>query len=732
MAAVYPVIVCGGSGTRLWPASQPGRPKQFLALTGAESLFQATARRVAPLAEDGRLVVVAGRAHEAAVKAQLAEVGVSAVLLLEPEPRGSAPAMAAACAWIAAHDPDAVAVIVAADHHIPEARDFRAAARVAAAAAAEQGLIVTLGVTPAGPSTAYGYIAPGEPAGAVRHVAAFVEKPDAETAETYIAGGYLWNSGNFIVAARVLLEELETYRPAVAKAAGCAIAEAGGGDVLQLGDRFLAAPNTSIDYAVMEATRRAAVLPVDFAWSDVGAWDAVWEANDRDSNGNALLGEAILIEARDCLVSARPGLDVALVGVENLAVVADGGQVLVCGMAASQNVRHAAAAAGEAQAGPRTDQRFGSLAEARGWFARWLNTSALPLWWSLGADHAQGGYYEALTLDGLALEAPRRARVQARQAYVYASAGLLGWSGPWRPAARHGMDFFREHYRRPDGLYRTLVAAGGQALNETPYLYDQAFALLAMATLHQADPADGELEVEAVALRKALAALRHSAGGFREAGAQPFQANAHMHLLEAAIAWEAAGGDDGWRALQDEIVSLALERFVDGDSGALLEFFGPDWAPAAGDDGRLIEPGHQFEWASLLSTYGGRAGHVGARTAALRLFEIGVAGLEPHRGVAMNALWPDLRVRDADARFWPQTEYLKAALTVEGGRGHALAAADAIRLYLATPVPGVWRDKLRADGTFVDEPAPATSLYHLMAVCQELFGDEVRLSAVAT
>ena len=221
MMKLYPVIMCGGSGTRLWPASRPSRPKQFIPLSGNRSPFQETAMRVAPLAEGGRLLVVGGVAHRDAILSQLDAVGIEAQVLLEPEPRDSAPAMAAAALWTARRDPDGVNVFVASDHHIPDEVAFRAAALDAARAARVQGRIVTLGVRPSAASSAYGYIAPqGE---GLSPVSAFVEKPDRVTAHQYIEAGYLWNSGNFITPAKLLLEELRLSAAAVEAAVEAAL-----------------------------------------------------------------------------------------------------------------------------------------------------------------------------------------------------------------------------------------------------------------------------------------------------------------------------------------------------------------------------------------------------------------------------------------------------------------------------------------------------------------------------
>lgn len=697
---------------RLWPASRGARPKQFIPLIGERSLFQETALRVASIEGATELVVVAGVAHAAALKEQLAAIDLRATILLEPEPRDSAAAIAAACAWIEARDKDGIAIVVASDHHVPDASAFRAAAATAAEAAG-QGVIVTMGVTPTGPNTAYGYVDPGAALGAVRKVNAFVEKPKADTAQSYIAKGYLWNSGNFVARASVMLGELERHAPDVAAAARAGVAEATENDGLRtLGDGFHAAPKISIDYAVMEKTDRAAVIPVSFAWSDLGAWDSVWSASEKDAHGNVATGAVSQHASSGNLIHAAPGVHVATVGVSNLAIVADGGHVLVADLAQSQSVKTLVdglkAKGAEAEVAP-----FNDIAGAKAWFGRWLGMSALPLWASLGADHARGGYHEALSADGAGVDLPRRMRVQARQAYTYAQAGLMGWPGPWRQAAQHALDYLDAAYLRSDGLYRTLVAPDGAPLSDEALIYDQAFVLLALASLYEHDREE-TYRRKAEAIIAALQSYRHAAAGFRENSAHPFQANAHMHLFEAALAWREAGGGDVWDKLAAELLELARTRFYDRDGGFIREFYAADWSPAPGEDGRRLEPGHQFEWAWLLA----RAGETAI---AQQLFASGVRGLDPRCGAAIEAVDDAFKPISQNARLWAQTEYLKAALIL-GEQGHALAAAKILARYLSGPAPGLWYDQLRADNCFVAEPVTASSFYHIITAIRVLEG----------
>ncbi len=337
--ALHPVVLCGGSGTRLWPVSRPGRPKQFLPLTGERSSFQETLLRLEGLGAEPPLVVT-GEAMAADVWAQATAVGVEPVVLIEPQARNSGPAAGAAAAFVRETDPEGVVLLLAADHHIGEAEVFRQAALTAARAAGE-GLIATFGVSPDRPATGYGYILPGAAAGeGVFAVESFVEKPDLATARGYLAEGRLWNSGNFAARADVLLAEMAAFDPAMAEAVTASAREASreGGMVRLDPAAFARAPARSLDHAVMEHTRKAAVVPAAFTWSDLGAWPAIRAATALDEAGNAVGGDVHLIDVKDSLVRSD-GPTVAVIGVEGLAVVVDGGHVLVCPLHRAEEVK---------------------------------------------------------------------------------------------------------------------------------------------------------------------------------------------------------------------------------------------------------------------------------------------------------------------------------------------------------------------------------------------------------
>jgi mannose-1-phosphate guanylyltransferase / mannose-6-phosphate isomerase len=327
---IIPLIMCGGAGTRLWPASRDVRPKQFLPLFGTRSTFQDTLLRVSDRSLFERAIVITNAVYRFMVQEQIAEIGLEADVLLEPVRRDSGPAIAAGAVFAQARDADAVVLALAADHVVLDTAAFIAACRQGLVAAAD-GRIVTFGVKPERAATEYGYIKPGEAvAGEVRSVAKFVEKPDQPTASDYIKSGYLWNSGNFMFRASLLLDEYRKFDAASVEAVTGAITKAGRdlGFVTLDPESFDSAKAISIDYAVMEKTARAAVVPVSCGWSDVGSWHAVWELSEKDGHGNAAQGTAVFEDSRNCNVATDKAL-VALEGVDDLVVVATEDAVLV-------------------------------------------------------------------------------------------------------------------------------------------------------------------------------------------------------------------------------------------------------------------------------------------------------------------------------------------------------------------------------------------------------------------
>ena len=327
---IVPLIMCGGAGTRLWPLSREGRPKRFINLFGPRSTFPATVLRVANPELFDHPVVVTGAAYRILVQSQLEEIGCQADILLEPVRRDSGPAIAAGTIFAARRNPRAIVLALAADHIVQDSAAFVSACAVSLRASVA-GYIVTFGIKPERPATEYGYISPGVIIdGPVRAVASFVEKPDQATAIRYVEDGYLWNSGNFMFRADTLLDEYRTADADSIAAAARAVDEAERDRVFVSLDKqsFGRANQISIDYAVMERTTRAAVIPAAFGWSDVGSWRTVWELSGKDSQGNARAGEAIFENANSCYVSSDKAF-VAVEGVDDVVVVATQDAILV-------------------------------------------------------------------------------------------------------------------------------------------------------------------------------------------------------------------------------------------------------------------------------------------------------------------------------------------------------------------------------------------------------------------
>jgi mannose-1-phosphate guanylyltransferase/mannose-6-phosphate isomerase len=339
---IVPVILSGGTGTRLWPLSREGYPKQFWPLVSGRTMLQETAGRASG-AGFAPPVVVASEAHRFLVAEQLREGGVEgAQVVLEPVARNSAAAIASAAVIVAEAAPEAVLWIMAADASVRDVAALRAAL-VPAAAAARAGRIATFGIRPTGPETGYGYIEAGAAlpgADGAREVARFVEKPDPATAERFVAGGrHLWNSGMFVATAATLLAELEAHAPDVLAAAREGVAGAVRDlGFVRLGAGFAASPSVSIDVAVMERTGRAAVVPCDPGWSDVGSWAQLWEASERDAEGNAAVGPVALLGARGCYVRSE-GILTAVVGLEDVVVVVTDDAVLALPRERAQEVK---------------------------------------------------------------------------------------------------------------------------------------------------------------------------------------------------------------------------------------------------------------------------------------------------------------------------------------------------------------------------------------------------------
>ena len=339
---IVPVIMCGGAGTRLWPVSRESMPKQFVPLVGPVSTFQQVLERVSDTELFGRPIVITHADFRFVVAEQMRERGIEADVVLEPVRRDSGPAVAVAALLAAERDQEALVLLLAADHVIRKPDKFRDACREAAEAAA-QGKIVTFGIEPTHPATNYGYIRPGQKlnGASARAVEAFVEKPDGTTAASYVANGYLWNSGNFLFRAATMLSEIKRFEPAMADAAMASVAGLTRDlDFSRLAaEPFARAAKKSIDYAVMERTKLAVVVPADLGWSDVGSWSAVWDVLDHDAAGNSTEGSVIMLDSRNSLVRSEDSVLTTVVGLDDVIVVSTSDAVLVSARGKAEQVK---------------------------------------------------------------------------------------------------------------------------------------------------------------------------------------------------------------------------------------------------------------------------------------------------------------------------------------------------------------------------------------------------------
>lgn len=365
---IYPVILSGGVGSRLWPTSRSLYPKQLLPLVSERAMLLETAMRVAEPEIFAAPIIVSNDEHRFIIAQQMREAGISPLAhILEPEGRNTAPAAAAAAAFVQTLDPAGILLVLPADHHIGNLAAFREAIAQGAVLAGA-GKLVTFGVLPSAPETGYGYVKRGKPlpGGAAYSVDRFVEKPDMATAEAYLAeGGYDWNAGIFMFRADRILDEMRRYCPQIAACAAESVVKGSRDlDFLRLDPQsFAASPADSIDYAVMEHTQDAAVVPVDMDWSDIGSWSALWEIGDKDEKGNVFAGDVIAEDTHGSFVRAESGL-VATVGVENLIIVETGDVLLVASRDRVQDVkkvveRLAAAGRTEHQAHNRVHRPWG-------------------------------------------------------------------------------------------------------------------------------------------------------------------------------------------------------------------------------------------------------------------------------------------------------------------------------------------------------------------------------------
>lgn len=381
-----------------------------------------------------------------------------------------------------------------------------------------------------------------------------------------------------------------------------------------------------------------------------------------------------------------------------------------------------------------TDMALDGVKAVSGELSDWLFSEALPTWYAFGIDRANGGFHEVVGLRCEITPAARRVRVTARQIFSFALAGRLGWSGPWKRAVDDGLDYFLDKCLLPNGAVRMVTEADGSPKDDTFCLYDQAFALFALAAAASVLDDRSAVEAAAIKLRTLLLTdYRNPLAGFEEASPRslPLKANPHMHTFEACLAWEAVGGDAVWTKLANEIAELSLGKMIDRRNGWLKEYFDGDWNLSDGVAGHICEPGHQFEWAWLLTRWGTSRNRPDAVAAARRLVDHGETdGLNVAQDVAIMELTDEGVIRDGTARLWSQTERIKGNLVLSETADdpavrdwhleRVVRAAKALQRFFEVDTRGLWRDRMNPDGSFRIEAAPASTFYHIICAIDEL------------
>lgn len=716
---IHPVILCGGSGQRLWPLSTDARPKQFLALLSDRTLIEETAARFVGFdrgaIEFAPATLVASARHGRLLR----DLFPRARLVLEPCRRNSAAAVAAASLLAR---PDDLLLVAPSDHHIGKVGAFHQALATGARRAFG-GELVAFGIVPTHPSTAYGYIEVDDPAGAVSGARKFVEKPELKLATKYLAGGrHLWNAGIFLFRAASMVAAFEEFAPDILASVRTALEDAsvsgsGDGTVTLIGrEGYAACRAQSIDFAVMEFVSNLTVVPVDMDWSDIGDHGALHRRLANGSAGTVVIGPAVTENVHSSFVRSD-GLPVVVKDVSDLVIVASRDGVLVVPLGSAGEIKPAIDRATAAAASGRI--AAATCVRAVTWLRALLRD-----WTSVAWDWQGRGFAEQLHLDGSPdFYAVRRTRVQARQVFTFARAATLALVDRNRAQvlARLGIELLLGPLRNADGGWVQTADRNQTALDRTRDLYDHAFIALAGAAAYTAwgDTDSRRLMDDAFAVidRRFAEAVN---GGYIENLDHPAQvrrSNPHMHLLEASLDAFEATGEESHLDRARAIVELFETAFFDSRSSAVLERFNPEWRPFDPGGSNRVEPGHCYEWATLLMRFETLDGR---DLQSWRRRLIGFAdrfGVDAASGFARNAVTSSGGIIDSDRRLWPQLEMLRARMghpeTAAPGAAESLLERI-LSTYLADGPGNGWIDEYFADGSPKSIAVPASMLYHFV------------------
>ncbi len=720
----------GGVGSRLWPLSREDNPKQFHDLSGDGSMLATTVRRLLSRQNEHTPVhVIASERHAGRVRSDLAGIdlqGGSAIF--EPMGRNTAAAVAIAAFKTLEAFGDELVLVVPSDHVISTDAQFWQTVE-AGADAALAGNLVVFGIKPTHPETGYGYIEVETPAGNAHAVKRFVEKPDEATARTYMEfGNFYWNTGIFLFKAGAMRDAFLTHAADIWSGAEESM-KAAATDVTGTylpAELYTQIPSISVDYAIMEKAEAISMVPATFRWNDLGSWQSLLETSKSDASGNVITGDVVAIDCQNSYLRSHGRL-LSAVGLKDIAVVSTVDATFVAPVDQSQNVKKVVE---QLEKSGRIETRFTPSSDRMpvtgAWRNRvnhWLFEETLPLWSSAGKDDVHGGFHETLTFERQPGAQLKRMRTMARQIYAFSVAKQRGWDGNADQLIGHGIDFISKKGRTDKGGFVRTLNQDGSVVDATEDAYDHAFVLLALAHAHQCGNQDAlTLGRETFAFLDSHLEDERMTGFLETAGGEGIRrSNPHMHLLEAFLAWHSVTGEKDYLRRAARVVDLFRSNLFDSESWTLGEYFDDDWRPAPGREGQWTEPGHHFEWASLLVEFAAKSGQANLNAYARKLYASAVAnGLNRATGLAYAAVSRDGVPLDTLSRSWPQAEAVKAAIALDSTGGPDLKPEIEARVgrlfrWHIDPAPtGLWIDRIDAEGKASAGDVPASIFYHLV------------------
>ena len=723
-------VMSGGVGSRLWPLSREDNPKQFHALSGDGSMLVKTVKRLTAR-QNGPVSVnlIAAERHADRIGFDLAGIDLMGGQgIFEPSGRNTAPAVAIA-ALKGLAEGDALCLVVPSDHEISTVAQFWETIELGVPAALA-GRVVVFGIKPDQPETGFGYIecASSAPGQSVLDVARFVEKPDLQTAEAYLAAGnYLWNAGMFLFKPSAMKADFLKHAPDIwtgAESAWAARETSERGQFLPE-SIYNSIRSEAVDTAIMEKLPDIAVVLARFRWSDLGSWQSLLDVSPTDDNGNVVIGDVLAIDCKNSYLRSHGRL-LSVIGLDGMAVVATQDATFVAPVTQSQNVkkiveRLETSGRLETRVTPVHDRMPQAGAHAKR-IRHWLFEETLPLWSSKGVDRKHGGFHEALQFNGDPVDRPKRMRTLGRQIYAFGVAHDMGWNGPSLDLIDHGLSFARKHGWSEKKGWARVLNVDGTANDPVADAYDHACILLALAYAKKAGhpDADGLAEKTFTFLDRSLGMKD---GSFKETskGGFPRRSNPHMHLLEAFLVWNKVTGDNAYLDRAAKIIRLFTDHFFDSDFWTLGEFFESDWEPAMGDMGAWTEPGHHFEWASLLVEYAAAAGKPEYNAFARKLYSSAIAnGVNRSTGLAYDAVSKAGIPLMTTSRSWTQTEAVKAAMALDRTGGPDMKpeiearVGRLFRWHIDAAPEGMWLDMLDDKGRTKSTDVPASIFYHMV------------------